>query len=128
MGILPNHTALLTTLDFGEVVVRTGDQEEFFAIGGGFVEVQPDHVLLPDDRIAAHVLPPGQLVAQGRDGYPAEKLGELVHTALTTAKPDVRYAAEKGRMLEKVVRKVASPRVLDRLIGKTLGLLPARRS
>ena len=44
MGILPNHTALLTTLDFGEVVVRKGDQEEFFAIGGGFVEVQPDHV------------------------------------------------------------------------------------
>ena len=23
MGILPNHTALLTTLDFGEVIVRT---------------------------------------------------------------------------------------------------------
>jgi F-type H+-transporting ATPase subunit epsilon len=49
MGILPNHTALLTTLDFGEVVVRTGDQEEYFAIGGGFVEVQPDHVTILAD-------------------------------------------------------------------------------
>lgn len=49
MGILPNHTALLTTLDFGEVVVRTGDQEEFFAIGGGFVEIQPDHVTILAD-------------------------------------------------------------------------------
>ena len=49
MGILPNHTALLTTLDFGEVVVRQGDQEEYFAIGGGFVEVQPDHVTILAD-------------------------------------------------------------------------------
>ena len=49
MGILPNHTALLTTLDFGEVMVRTGNEEEYFAIGGGFVEVQPDHVTILAD-------------------------------------------------------------------------------
>jgi F-type H+-transporting ATPase subunit epsilon len=49
MGILPNHTALLTTLDFGEVIVRQGNQEEYFAIGGGFVEVQPDHVTILAD-------------------------------------------------------------------------------
>jgi len=49
MGILPNHTALLTTLTFGEVVVRKGGVEEFFAIGGGFVEVQPDKVIVLAD-------------------------------------------------------------------------------
>lgn len=49
MGILPNHTALLTTLNFGEVVVHTGDEEEFFAIGGGFVEIQPDKVIVLAD-------------------------------------------------------------------------------
>ena len=49
MGILPNHTALLSTLGYGEVVVRHGDTEEFFAIGGGFVEVQPDHVVILAD-------------------------------------------------------------------------------
>lgn len=49
MGILPNHTALLTTLGYGEIVVRTGEQEEFFAIGGGFAEVQPDHVIILAD-------------------------------------------------------------------------------
>ncbi len=26
MGILPNHTALLTTLGFGEVVIRSNEQ------------------------------------------------------------------------------------------------------
>lgn len=49
MGILPNHTALLTTLGYGEVIVRTADQEEYFAIGGGFAEVQPDKVVILAD-------------------------------------------------------------------------------
>jgi F-type H+-transporting ATPase subunit epsilon len=49
MGILPNHSPLLTTLDFGEIVVRTGGIEEYFAIGGGFLEIQPDHVTVLAD-------------------------------------------------------------------------------
>jgi F-type H+-transporting ATPase subunit epsilon len=49
MGILPHHSPLLTTLDFGEVMVRTAGVEEYFAIGGGFVEVQPDHVTILAD-------------------------------------------------------------------------------
>lgn len=49
MGILPNHSPLLSTLDFGEVMVRTAGREEYFAIGGGFVEIQPDHVTILAD-------------------------------------------------------------------------------
>jgi F-type H+-transporting ATPase subunit epsilon len=49
MGILPNHSPLLTTLDYGEIVVRTSGVEEYFAIGGGFLEVQPDHVTVLAD-------------------------------------------------------------------------------
>ena len=49
MGILPNHLPLLTTLGFGEVIVRTNNQEEYFAIGGGFAEVQPDKVIILAD-------------------------------------------------------------------------------
>ena len=49
MGVLPNHSPLLTTLDFGEVVVRVNGVEEYFAIGGGFVEIQPDHVTILAD-------------------------------------------------------------------------------
>ena len=55
MGILPNHSAMLTTLAFGEIVVRREDgEEEFFAVGGGFVEIQPDHVIILADS-AEHV-------------------------------------------------------------------------
>ncbi|HEX6384032.1 MAG TPA: F0F1 ATP synthase subunit epsilon [Anaerolineae bacterium] len=49
MGVLPDHAPLLTTLGFGEVMVRHGGQEEYFAIGGGFVEIQPDHVIILAD-------------------------------------------------------------------------------
>ena len=35
-------------LDFGEVL-RTAGVEEYFAIGGGFIEVQPDHVTILAD-------------------------------------------------------------------------------
>jgi F-type H+-transporting ATPase subunit epsilon len=50
MGILPNHSSMLTTLGFGEVVVRNKDgNEAYFAIGGGFAEVQPDKVVVLAD-------------------------------------------------------------------------------
>ncbi len=50
MGILPNHSPLLTTLNFGEVMLRTPEgEEQFFAIGGGYAEVQPDKVVVLAD-------------------------------------------------------------------------------
>jgi F-type H+-transporting ATPase subunit epsilon len=49
MGILPDHAPLLTALTFGEVMIRKGGDEEFFAIGGGFAEVRPDQVVILAD-------------------------------------------------------------------------------
>lgn len=61
-------------------------------------------------------------IGQGRDGLPAEKLGELIHKALTTPNPKVRYAAVKGRLAEKLVMNFASKRTLDKMIASMLGL------
>lgn len=49
MGILPNHSPLLTLLSFGEVYIRNGGEEQFFAVGGGFAEVQPNKVIVLAD-------------------------------------------------------------------------------
>ena len=49
MGILPNHAPMLTDLAFGEVMVRNQGDEQFFAIGGGYAEVQPDRVIILAD-------------------------------------------------------------------------------
>ncbi len=44
MGILPNHTPLLTTLQYGIITIRKGMEEEHFTVAGGIAEVQPDQV------------------------------------------------------------------------------------
>jgi F-type H+-transporting ATPase subunit epsilon len=50
LGILPRHAPLLTSLTFGELQVKKeGEEDQFFAIGGGFMEVQPDHVVVLAD-------------------------------------------------------------------------------
>ena len=46
LGILPHHAPLLTTLGYGELRLRTGAQEDFFAIAGGFLQVLPDKVVV----------------------------------------------------------------------------------
>ncbi|MBZ0307486.1 MAG: ATP synthase F1 subunit epsilon [Anaerolineae bacterium] len=49
LGVLPNHTPLLTTMKFGELIVRKGNAEEVFAIYGGVAEVRPDKVVILAD-------------------------------------------------------------------------------
>lgn len=49
MGVLPGHAPVLTTMSFGELVVRKGNAEEHFAIYGGVVDVRPDKVVVLAD-------------------------------------------------------------------------------
>jgi F-type H+-transporting ATPase subunit epsilon len=50
LGILSNHAPLISTLKPGELRVRRAGQEEFYAVGGGFVQVRSDKVVvLADD-------------------------------------------------------------------------------
>ncbi len=49
MGILPHHAPLLTTLGYGLLRVRHPEGEDVFAIAGGFMEVQPDSVIVLAD-------------------------------------------------------------------------------
>jgi F-type H+-transporting ATPase subunit epsilon len=50
LGILPHHAPLMTALTWGELIIhREGQEDEFIAIGGGFMEVGPDHVTILAD-------------------------------------------------------------------------------
>ena len=49
MGILPNHSPLLSTLKFGLIKVRYKGEENVFTVAGGIVEVQPDQVTILAD-------------------------------------------------------------------------------
>jgi F-type H+-transporting ATPase subunit epsilon len=51
LGILPEHAALLTSLRVGELVYKVGGVEEYIAVvGGGFMEVGPEKVIILADE------------------------------------------------------------------------------
>ena len=49
MGILPNHSPVLSTLQFGTIRVRTKGEDQYFTVAGGVVEVQPDQITVLAD-------------------------------------------------------------------------------
>jgi len=97
MGILPNHTALLTTLGYGEVIIRTGEQEEYFAIGGGFAEIQPDRVIILADS-AEH--------AEEIDVERAERARETAEKFMAEGVPEdpERYAQIRASLARAQIR------------------------
>jgi F-type H+-transporting ATPase subunit epsilon len=49
MGILPHHSPVLTTLQYGVITVRGPKGEQFFTVAGGVAEVQPESVSILAD-------------------------------------------------------------------------------
>ena len=121
MGILPNHSALLTTLGYGEVIVRTDGREEFFAIGGGFAEVQPDKVVVLADS-AEH--------AEEIDIERAEKARERAEKFMKEGVPEdpERYAQIRASLQRAQIRIDVARRRRRRPLVPTLGRLPADES
>jgi F-type H+-transporting ATPase subunit epsilon len=118
MGILPNHTALLTTLGYGEVIVRSAGEEEFFAIGGGFAEVQPDRVIILADS-AEH--------AEAIDIERAERAREVAEKFMAEGVPEdpERYAQIRASLQRAQIRIDVAHRRRRRTTmpaGRSLGM------
>jgi len=69
------------------------------------------------DRLRAYML---QI---GKAGLPPEAIGEAIHTALTAARPKVRYVVSPSPM-QVLMTEILPKRTIDRITGKRLGLLP----
>src|SRR4051794_6029549 len=69
----------------------------------------------------------GFMLHLGTTGLPAETIAERVFAALTVPAPKVRYeiAPDPGRQM---ITRVLPKRMVDRIIAKRLGLLPAPKS
>lgn len=63
------------------------------------------------------------MVKNGREGMTPVRIGEVVRTALTAAKPKTRYAPIHGRLLNWTLPTSLPSRMVDRLIGGQLGLI-----
>ena len=69
------------------------------------------------ERLRAYML------SLGKSGLPPERIGQVVHAALTTPRPKVRYAVSPDPF-QLFMTEVLPKRTLDRIVGQRLGLLP----
>lgn len=111
MGILPNHSPLLTVLDFGEVITRQNGQEAFFAIGGGFAEIQPDKVIVLADS------------AESADEIDIQRAEEARERALKAMEEGVKLDMDTYALIERSLQKANLRLDVSRRRGKS----PRRR-
>ncbi len=100
MGILPQHAPLLTALKYGELRVRRGDDEDIYAIGGGFIEVLPLQVTVMADTAER-----AEEIDLERAEHARQRAQELL---LDQAQEDVDFSAATSSLQRSVTRiKVA---------------------
>jgi len=103
LGILPHHAPLMTLLDAGELIARKGQEEFSLAVGGGFLEVRPDRVIVLADLAER---------AEEIDIEQAEAARKRAEQALTERyKPGFDAAAAEAALRASLARlKVAAKR------------------
>jgi NAD(P)-dependent dehydrogenase (short-subunit alcohol dehydrogenase family) len=62
------------------------------------------------------------MVRGGRNGFPPEKVGQVVLHALTTSRPRVRYAVIQVNSLRRIFQLFLPRRMMDRILGRYLGV------
>jgi F-type H+-transporting ATPase subunit epsilon len=103
MGVLPNHAPVLTTLGFGELIVRKGGAEELFAIYGGVVDVRPDKVVVLADLAESSFALDAEAIESARQS--AQKM--MAEGVQPEHNRDAALALRRAEIASKIQRKVA---------------------
>jgi F-type H+-transporting ATPase subunit epsilon len=69
LGILPHHSALITMLKPGKLKIRRENEEICVAVGGGFIDIRPERVIVLAD------------IAERDDYIDMQKAEEAIHRA-----------------------------------------------
>jgi F-type H+-transporting ATPase subunit epsilon len=106
VGVMPQHTPLITRLRPGEVRLQTqGEEERFYFVSGGILEVLPHVVtVLADTAIRAKDLDEAQAreAKQRAEEVLADKQSDMDYA---TAQARLAEAAAQLRMLEDIRRR-----------------------
>jgi len=106
VGILPFHTQFLSQLRPGEVIVRSGDEQDCFFINSGTIEVQPHVVtVLADTCIRSRDLDESQ----------ALEAKQRAEDAMENAKSDVDIARAQIELAEAVAQIQTIAKLRERL-------------
>ncbi|HEX23155.1 MAG TPA: F0F1 ATP synthase subunit epsilon, partial [Chromatiales bacterium] len=102
LGIMPRHAPLLTRIKPGEVRVLTPDDEEqFYYVSGGMLEIQPEAVtILADTAIRAKDI----------DEAAALEAKERAEKALADRSGEIDYATTEAELAEALAQLQAIQR------------------
>lgn len=114
MGVLPHHAPVLTTLGFGELVVKKGNAEERFAIYGGVVDVRPDAVIVLADLAESSFALDMQAIEEARAS--AQQL--LASGIPPEANREATLALRRAELALKISRKIQSRPNILRIIDE----------
>ncbi len=113
MGVLPNHSALLTTMKYGELRIHEGDQVTSFAVYGGVVDVRPDRVIvLADDAESATEIDP-EKVETAR----ARAREVMAQSPSPEQREELRREMRRVEIAAKVARRLDGPQRRIRSVG-----------
>ena len=101
LGILPGHTAFLTTLSQGELMYRQGEQRQYLSVFWGYMEVNDDKV-----TILAEISEPAHEIDRAR----AEEARDRAEDRLQRLdQDDIDFERARAALMRALVRlQVAS--------------------
>ncbi len=107
LGILPRHAPLLTRIKPGEVrIVTPDDEEQFYYVSGGMLEIQPE---------AVTVLADTALRAKDIDEAAALEAKERAEKALADRSGEIDYATTEAELAEALAQLQAIQRLKKKL-------------
>lgn len=109
MAILPRHAPLMTMLQPGELLVRTGAEEFSMAVTGGFLEVRPDRVTVLADAAERAEDIDAARAEEARRRAEERLAGRLEVTDAARAEAALRRSLIRLRVAEKRRRRRAGP-------------------
>ena len=110
VGVLPHHTPLLTKIKPGEVrVINEQDEEEFFFVSGGMLEILPSGVTILADTAQR---------AKDLDEAAALEAKEAAEKQLQDRKDDIDYATAEAQ-LAAAIAQIEAIRKLKKKLGKS---------
>jgi F-type H+-transporting ATPase subunit epsilon len=95
LGILPNHTPLITTLRSGVLMIRKDGEELHLAVFGGFLEVRPNRVIVLADAAERH---------EEIDREQAEKARRQAEQRLSCKDTNLDMASAEAQLRQALVR------------------------
>ena len=109
VGVLPRHAPLLTKLKPGEVrVVKPDNEEEYFYVSSGMLEILPQGVTVLSDTA---------LRATDIDEAEALKAKERAEKELADHKDDIDYARAEAELAE-AIAKIQTIKNIKKKLGK----------